>query len=76
MKEEFIGKELEVIESKNLSLKGKKGKILDETKESFTIREDNKEVMILKKGSTFKINNNLINGDDILKRPEDRLKIK
>ncbi len=76
MKEEFIGKELEVIESKNLSLKGKKGKILDETKESFTIRENGKEIMILKRGSTFKINNNLINGDDILKRPEDRLKIK
>ena len=75
MKGEFIGLTLEVTDSKNSSLIGKKGKILDETKESFIIRTD-KEIRVLKRGSIFKINNKLINGDEISKRPEDRLKIK
>lgn len=75
MKFEFIGLELEVVDSNNSSLIGKKGKILDETKESFVIRID-KEIRILKRGNTFKINNKLINGDEISKRPEERLKLK
>jgi ribonuclease P protein subunit POP4 len=75
MYKEFVGLPLEVVESKNTSLKGKKGKIIDETQNLFIIEQDEKEIKILKKGSIFTINGNKIIGDKITKRPEDRVKL-
>lgn len=75
VKYEFIGSKVEVIDSQNESLIGLKGKIVDETKNMFTL-EDGKK--LIKSQSTFKmkIKNQTITikGDILVGRPEDRLK--
>jgi ribonuclease P protein subunit POP4 len=75
MYDEFIGLQLEVIQSKNNSLIGKKGKIIDETKNLIIIEQDKKISKILKKDSVFLINDKKVIGDKIQKRPEDRIKL-
>jgi RNase P/RNase MRP subunit p29 len=73
--EEFIGLEIMVVSAKNPSLARLQGKIIDETKNSFKIiGKDKKEKTILKEGCIFIINNNKIIGNDIIQRPEDRIK--
>ena len=74
--EEYIGSVLEILQSRNSTLKGVKGKVLDETKHSFLIQANNKKKRIMKKGNMFKINEKIINGDKINKRPEERIKLK
>jgi ribonuclease P protein subunit POP4 len=75
VKYEFIGTELEVVDSKNKSLIGIKGKITDETQNMFTLDNGKK---LIKSECTFKmkINSKLveINGTVLVARPEDRLK--
>jgi ribonuclease P protein subunit POP4 len=76
MYEEFIGLNVEIINSQNKTLIGKKGKIIDETKNLIIIEEHNKKVTkILKNGTSFKIKDKIINGSKIIKRPEDRVKL-
>ncbi|MBN2459421.1 ribonuclease P protein subunit [Candidatus Woesearchaeota archaeon] len=73
--DEFIGSEIEVIKSKNKDVEGAKGKVIDETKNSFTIvNSQNQEKRLLKKGSVFRINSKEILGERILRRPEERIK--
>jgi ribonuclease P protein subunit POP4 len=74
MKGELIGQNVEIIESKNVTLQGRKGTILDETKETITIG-NGESIKVLKRGSHFKIGDKLINGDEIARRPEERLKL-
>jgi ribonuclease P protein subunit POP4 len=76
MYEEYVGLPLEVIDSKNKTLIGKKGKVINETQNTIVIEESNKKItVLLKKGSTFNINNKKINGNKIQKKPEDRVKL-
>ena len=72
---EFIGK--------NVSVKGKKiaGKIIDETKNSFLIEtKSNIKKRLLKQNTIFELRlasgNVDIEGNSILMRPEDRIKIR
>ena len=72
---EFIGK--------NVSVKGKKitGKIIDETKNSFLIKtKNNLKKRLLKRNSIFELRlpsgNGDIEGNSILMKPEDRIKIR
>ena len=74
---ELIGEEIEVMHSKNKSILGIKGKIIDETKETITVVQDNgKKVVLMKQIITFKLRKSgkIISGETITKRPEDRLK--
>ncbi|MEK6899549.1 MAG: ribonuclease P protein subunit [Nanoarchaeota archaeon] len=73
---ELIGEEIEVTDSKNKSNLGVKGKVIDETKETITIQMDDQKVILMKKIITFKLakSGKIISGDQIAKRPEDRLK--
>ncbi len=73
---ELIGEEIEVVTSKNKSNLGIKGKIIDETKETITVNQDGKEVVLMKKIITFKLmkSGKIISGEVIAKRPEERLK--
>ena len=77
VKYELIGAQLEVIDSKNKSLIGIKGKIIDETKNMLFL--DNQKKLI-KSQSTFKIklkNNTIkIKRQLLVARSEDRLKKK
>jgi ribonuclease P protein subunit POP4 len=75
--EEFIGSIIEVVKSKNQDLKGTKGKIIDETKNTFIILDEEKqEKTLLKKGAVFRIGEKEILGEKILCRPEERIKFK
>lgn len=74
--QEFIGKHAKVTKAANKQLQGIEGKIVDETKNTFTIKTQTKELKILKKGNEFQINNQKINGEKITRRPEERIKIK
>lgn len=70
MRKELIGKKIKIIESKNKTNKGIKGKVIDETKNTITI--DDKK--FIKKNITFEIDGKIIEGKDIMFRPEERIK--
>ena len=65
---EFIG---ELAEIPKLEIKGT---IINETKHTLTIKTDKGNKTIIKNPHTIIINGEKINGKDINKRPEDRLK--
>lgn len=75
LKYEFIGNEIEIMDSKNKSLIGLKGKIADETKNMFVLDSGKK---IIKSECTFKMKIKEktveINGKILVARPEDRIK--
>lgn len=80
IKDEFIGKEAEIVRSRNKQLLGLKGKIVDETRNSFKMLVNKRNFrefkIILKTGNTFMIGKKLFDGAKIMKRPEDRIKLK
>jgi len=51
-----------------------KGKIIDETKNTLTIKTKQGEKKILKTNANFEINGKLVEGKKVTKRPEDRIK--
>jgi ribonuclease P protein subunit POP4 len=63
-----IGATLEVVDAKNKSLIGKKGTIIDETKNTFVIQNTKKEI-IVKNSVTLKINEKTIDGKTLIQRP-------
>ncbi|MDD3083906.1 MAG: ribonuclease P protein subunit [Candidatus ainarchaeum sp.] len=71
---EMIGMNVKVIESSDKQRIGVKGKIIDETKNTFIL--EGKKI-IPKKECVFEFDIGekvIVNGKDILKRPEERLK--
>ncbi len=76
-KHELIGLVVEIVRSKNKSLVGLKGKIIDETKNTITI-EDDKVRKIMKSHIIMKTKiedkEYEINGKILVGRPEDRIK--
>jgi ribonuclease P protein subunit POP4 len=70
MRSEFIGLEVEV--------SGFSGKVVDESKNTFTVLSEGKEKTVPKKGNDFRFARNGekidVKGSDILHRPEDRIK--
>ena len=74
--QEFIGEKVEITESKNKEQLNIKGTIIDETKNTFTIKTQTKTIKILKKDKNFTINNEKIEGNKITKEPEERIKSK
>ena len=71
-KKEFIGKEAKITYAGKVFT----GKIIDETKNTLSIETNKKTVMIIKQNAKIKIHNQKIDGKTIVKRPEDRIKIK
>ena len=74
VKKEFIGSYIEVIDSKNKTLVGLKGKVVDETKFTLKINTTKGIKRLIKAHVLLKIDNNLVKGDKIVGRPEDRIK--
>ena len=66
---ELIGKNIRV-KNKNIE-----GKIIDETKNTFVIRQGSSKKIIQKKNNSFEIEDNIIEGSMILMRPEERIRI-
>ena len=79
-KAELIGKITKIVESTDPNRIGVKGKIVDETKNMFTILCKGKETRIQKTGNTFAFTSENktveIKGKSLLGRPEDRIKRK
>ena len=73
---ELVGKEIEVVSSKNKQNLGLKGKVIDETKHTLKISHQGVNKTLLKGNVTFKIKslNLTIEGKTIIKRPEERIK--
>ena len=76
MRMEFIGTEAEVLSAPCYA--GIRGKILDETKNTFIIGSAGTEKMIPKHGNEFALTYEgrtfVIKGSEVLHRPEDRIK--
>ncbi|MFP4118860.1 MAG: ribonuclease P protein component 1 [Candidatus Woesearchaeota archaeon] len=71
----YIGKTVTVLESSNDSYIGCAGTVVDETRFSFLIETSGSvRKRVLKKGSTFLIDGDVVDGDIIIKRPEERIK--
>ena len=71
----FIGKHLVVENSTNKSYLSTSGTVVDETKNTLVIKTSlGVEKTLLKKGSVFSIDNELIPGETIIKRLEERIK--
>lgn len=74
---EFIGVQTQIVDSTNKSLIGLSGKIVNETQFMFTINTTHGTKMIPKQHSSWIFaNDQVINGDLIAKRSEDRIKVK
>lgn len=75
MRTEFIGLDVEVVSS---NYAGINGKVVDETKNTFTILSSGSEKMVPKAKSEFRFTYEGdrfdIMGSEILHRPEDRIK--
>jgi len=75
---EIIGLKMEIMDSKNKNLIGIKGVVIDETKNTLAIKEDNIVKTILKKQVVLKFNygenNIIVDGNLLIGRPEDRIK--
>ncbi len=76
--QELIGLQTEVMDSTNKALVGLSGKIVDETKSMLVIETGSGTKMIPKQHSSWKFSssNDIIDGNIISKRPEDRIKVK
>ena len=78
LKHELIGLKVEVVESKNKSLVGLKGKIVDETKNMLVIETSKGEKKVIKSQCTFKIfipkGAVEVDGRLLVGRPEKRIK--
>lgn len=76
---EFIGLDVTVTFSPNDVLMGVKGKVVDETYNTLKIMSVHGVKVVPKKGNrfAFNMNNNIveIDGNDIIRRPYDRLKM-
>jgi ribonuclease P protein subunit POP4 len=77
-KEELIGLTVRINECSDPEWLNRKGVIIDETKNTFLIREKNIKKRIAKNIAKFEFNLNnqkvKINGSKILYKPEDRIK--
>ena len=74
---ELIGLSIKIIESKNKSLVGLNGKIIDETQNTLSLQTANSIKKIIKNQITMKIKSNqkeiVIEGKDLVGRPHERI---
>ncbi len=76
---ELIGCRLAVISSKNRCNEGLQGTVVDETRNTITIKtQDNNKKRLIKKENVFEftsgIKKSTIKGEDLVARPEERTK--
>ena len=79
LQHELIGLRCRVMEASNQSQVGLEGKIVDETMQTLVIQSHEERKRVGKKGSVFRLRLDKqtvdVDGDTILVRPEDRIKI-
>jgi ribonuclease P protein subunit POP4 len=79
IRDEFIGTEAKIAKSRHADYVGLSGKVIDETRNTFTILHEGKRKKIIKNSAVFhfKFSDGTvveIDGKLLLGRPEDRLK--
>ena len=73
-KAELIGSAVVVLDAPNKSLVGLRGVVVDETQYTIVIKTTQNQKRVFKRGATFRFGTTTIKGDEITKRPEDRVK--
>ena len=73
---EWIGKTAAITASKNHTLVGMNGIIVDETLNLITLETPTGTKMIPKRNTTFQINNQTIQGDKFLIASHEQIKVK
>lgn len=76
LQDEYLGKKIKITKSNIKNQENIQGTIINETKNTFTILTNKGEKKILKNKKEFQIEQTLINGKKIQKKPEERIKIK
>lgn len=80
IRHELIGLDTSIVESTNLQVIGLHGKIIDETKSTFSIETETGVKMMPKENSVWKFNLNgafaIVNGNVIAKRSYERMGVK
>ncbi len=73
---ELVGEEIEVIHSRNLSMLGIKGRIVNETKATLVLDCKGVRKTVLKNAVTIRVvrTGRAIPGASLLRRPEERIK--
>ncbi len=75
---EFIGSNIEVMDSTHEGYDEVEGKVHDETKNTFVVNDDETEKTIPKEGTRFKLTikgrENILDGNRLTYRPENRIK--
>jgi ribonuclease P protein subunit POP4 len=79
LKQEFIGLQAKVFKSTNSSCVGLLGRVIDETRDTFTVERKGKQKIIIKEPSLFHfvLSNGIkieVDGKSLVGRPEDRVK--
>jgi len=76
---EFIGLNAKVVKSTSPDYMGISGKVIDETRNTFVIKHENKDKVVVKNAAVFHFTMPdgtivEVNGNIIIGRPEDRVK--
>ncbi len=73
---ELIGEEVVVVEATNESLRGMQGVVVDETKNMISLELHGERKNVLKRGIVLKLlrTGELVRGEELTRRSEDRLK--
>ncbi|MBT4539672.1 ribonuclease P protein subunit [Candidatus Woesearchaeota archaeon] len=72
---ELVGQIINIVAATNKTLVGLQGKVVDETKFTIKIEVNGSFKTVLKKGISFALSNGeIVEGNTIIKRSEDRLK--
>lgn len=78
LRHEWIGLEVEIVDSTDPTLRGRKGKVIDETKNTLIIDTGRKTIRVPKNIVTLKFllpdGEVVVEGKRIVMRPEERIK--
>lgn len=69
---EFIGRRVTVAEHSDPSLRGLAGTVVDETRETLSIKAADGRKRVAKRGGSFDFDGETVAGDRIAFRPQDR----
>jgi RNase P/RNase MRP subunit p29 len=72
--DEFIGRRCRVMSSTDFFMTRIEGVIVDETRQMVHIRTGSGLKMVPKHGTMFEIDGHRVSGDEVMFRPEDRIK--
>jgi len=71
MRRELIGKQIKVVKSVNKAYIGITGIVVDETRNMLILDDGRK---LIKENITIEVNDTVLDGKDIIGRPENRIK--